>query len=143
MIRDMSGSPTITIEWVRAEKAKLKAAMADLEATERVLLQHQAGVAPPAPAPQENTLPEGYGAKKRILLRVIADARPNGLTTQGVITAATKAGLADLKTENVSPQLSAYKSDGLLELRDGLWHLTLAGMAVVIEGQKIKRRRLL
>jgi hypothetical protein len=139
----MSDAPTITLEWVRAEKAKHKSILADLEATERVLLLRQSEAAPPIPpTPHTPKPPEGYGAKKRVLLGVIADAKPNGLTTPAVITAGTKAGLVGLKTENTSPQLSSYKSDGLLELRDGLWHITLSGMAFLAESEEIKRRRL-
>jgi hypothetical protein len=137
----MTTAPTITLEWIRQEKAKHKAALADLDAVERVLIA-QAKEAPETPAkvPLKAVL-EGYGAKKRILLGVIADAKPNGLTTQGVISAATKVGLENLKTENVSPQLSAYKSGQLLELRDGLWHITIQGLKFLSDEEDKKNWR--
>lgn len=117
----MSNEPVITLDWVRREKAKHKAALSDLEATERVLLAAAAGATPPKPTVKL----DGFGAKKRTLLTVIADS--TGLATVDVIKAGGVAGLKDLKTENVSPQLSAAKSDGLLSLDDGLWRITQKG----------------
>jgi hypothetical protein len=139
----MSTAPIITLEWVRQEKTKHKAALADLDAVERVLIA-QAKNAPPEPLVKATprVVLEGYGAKKRVLLGVIADAKPNGLTTQGVIAAATKVGLENLKTENVSPQLSAYKTDLLLDLRDGLWHITIQGLKFLADDEEKIRRRL-
>ncbi len=127
----MSEPITITLEWVRAEKAKHKTAIADLEATERVLLGAQQELAAVESKPEPR--PEGYGAKKHTLLFLIANSK-NGLTTQGVIAAGTNAGLENLRTENVSPQLSNYKNrDGLLDLKDGRWQITLAGMNFLAE----------
>ncbi|MFY9759477.1 MAG: hypothetical protein WAK32_03630 [Xanthobacteraceae bacterium] len=123
----MTEPVTITLDWVRAEKAKHKAAIADLEATERVLLLRQNETALSMPV-HEHKLADGYGAKKHTLLSIIANAK-QGLTTQELIVSATNAGLAGLKVENTSPQLSTYKSrDGLLDLRNGRWQITLAGM---------------
>ena len=132
----MTESASISLAWVREQKAKHRAAIADLDATERVLMARAAEealrpAAPPSVPPQK-----GYGTKKLALLGVIADSKPNGLTTQGVIAAGKKLGLENLKTENVSPKLSDYKSSGLLELRDGLWHITAAGSAFLVEAQK-------
>ena len=117
----MSNEPTITLDWVRREKTKHKAALADLEATERVLLAAPAGM----PATKPPLKLEGHGAKKRTLLTVIADS--TGLNTADVIKAGAAAGLKDLKTDNVSPPLSAAKSDGLLSLEDSLWRITAKG----------------
>lgn len=123
----MNTTPTITLEWVRKEKARHNAALADLEAAERLLLSAQAeATMPQGTISTPRPMPTGYGAKKRVLLQIVADA-PNGIATQGVVAKATAAGLQNLKPGNVSPQLSGYKKQRLLDLRHGLWVITNAG----------------
>lgn len=131
----MSQTPTLTLEWVLQEKAKHKKALADLDAAERLL--HQAAESqprtPPPPPPNKGD-DKGYGTKKRTLLRVIGES-PTGLTTRGAITAGAGAGLKGLKADNTSPQLSACKKAGLLDLENGLWKITAKGREYVATGK--------
>ena len=122
----MNTTPAITLDWVREQKAKHKAALADLEATERVLLEAAAQGRQTPKLPAQKPKPEGYGAKKRTLLRVIAESG-NGLTTQAAITEGTTAGLEGLRAENVAPKLSNYRKKGLLKLEHGVWKITDKG----------------
>jgi protein-disulfide isomerase-like protein with CxxC motif len=127
MFPAMSTTPTITLEWVREQKAVHRQALADLEATERVLLSKAAETKDSVPMVAAiQAAVSGYGAKKRAFLTAIA-ATTHGLTTQGVITACESGGMTGLKPENTSPQLSSYKGDGLLDLKEGLWRITAKG----------------
>jgi hypothetical protein len=131
----MSNAPILTLEWVLQEKAKHKKALADLDAAERLLHQQAEGQPkPPTPAGKGNGDDKNYGTKKRALLLAIGNS-PTGLTTQGVITAGTAAGLKGLKAENTSPQLSAYKKAELLALENGLWKITQKGREYVVTGK--------
>jgi hypothetical protein len=135
----MTNAPTITLDWVRQEKAKEnnrhRAKMADLDAVERVLLSAATEIeeAPsPAVRPEANG---AYGSKKRGLLRIIADST-SGLTTQAIIQSATAAGLSNIRTATVSPKLSAYKSKGLLVLEHGVWRITSEGRVFLASAEE-------
>ena len=121
-----------TLEWIRQQQAFHRAALADLEATERILIVAAETSVPSVHSQPKDGVkaPRSYGAKKRAILMAI-DASPQGLTTQGVIAACTSSGLEGLKTENTSPKLSAYKGEGLLELDNGLWRITPKGREFV------------
>lgn len=141
----MTQIPAITQDYIDARRAQLKAELADLEASERVLKKangHAVLLSPPVPTPGAHTggrqkrLPftPGQPSKKRTLLEVISKA-PKGLSTQQIIQAGSDAGLADLRNENTSPQLSGCKSKGLLTLLDGVWRITDAGREFLEESK--------
>jgi hypothetical protein len=106
---------------IAAENQRHSAKMAELATTRRVLIdflgeaeKSRGGVA---------FDPHEYGGKKKLLLRLIA-AEKEGLSSMDLVAAANKAGLRDAKLENVVPQLSLYKSDGLLILIGANWRIT-------------------
>jgi len=129
----MSGKTKSSVAWAEAEIVKHMAIVEDLRAYIRVE-QMKTGAAdslapkPPAPPPSPFVaqLKTAHGHKKRTMLQAIADS-PDGLSTQQVIAACTAAGLPDVKVENVSPQLSAYRKAELLRLNSGVWHIMNAG----------------
>lgn len=126
----MRNVPTLTLDWIQAEKAKHRKALADLEAAERVLLGAAATesvatrTAPASTLDRSSALPKG---KRKALLAIIA-ASPNGLSTPETIREAVRLGLADLSTANVSPKLSESRKQGYLELlQGGRWRITDTG----------------
>jgi len=127
----MNTSPTVTLEWVRQEKAKHRQALADLDVVERVILSHT-GLASPSttvsiPTPAGAAFVEQHGGKRRALLAIIA-ASPDGLTTPETIKRAVELGVMDLSTANVSPKLSESRKQEYLELVDGhRWRITNKG----------------
>lgn len=145
-LRNGSSSVAITLDWVREQKALHKAgireheaALADLEATERVLMKAAVSAAErrdanapdilPTPLPLLANGSAGAVEKpgiKRTLLQVIANS-PTGLTTQAAIAAAAKHGLEGLWTGNVSPKLSDAGKKRLLRLDHGTWLITEKG----------------
>ena len=126
MTNSINLEPDAILSWARAELARHRAAIPDLEATIRAVEKAKAerGGVPNQPA--SAVPPPLNGTKKRALLQVIADS-PKGLSTAGTIKAATARGIAGFRTANVSPKLSAAGKDGLLALTDGVWTITEKG----------------
>lgn len=121
----MSQKPSITLEWVEEQEAfhrkKLEGLAVMKEALLGMVITEVPGVAPkPNPSLQFD------GTKKRTILGAIAASVP-GLSTQQVIAACISGGLKETTQGNTSPQLSLYKSKGLLDLKDGLWKITPEG----------------
>lgn len=126
----MNDNPTINLAWVKAQKANLLKQLQDLEATERVLRGVPADSQPqlplqPQPVVAVSVPASTYGSKKQALLEIVAMA-PTGATTPSVISEGRKLGY-DWKTENVSPQLSTFRKNELLELKDGQWFIAPKG----------------
>jgi hypothetical protein len=131
----VTNAPEITLDWVEQEEKRLRAALDDLAATKRVILMRAAQLRdaatdnprPLPPRPWNNGGAAGAGlTNKQVFLRVIADESA-GRTTQEVILAATLAGLENRNTGNVSPHLSSYRAEGLLDLNNGVWTITDKG----------------
>jgi hypothetical protein len=66
------------------------------------------------------------GAKKRAILATL-DAYAAPMTTQAILAQLPAFGVTGAAVENTSPQLSAYKADGLVELTDAGWQITGKG----------------
>jgi hypothetical protein len=110
---------------IAAENDRHKAAIVALETTRRTLIDLLGGTNK-FPSNHDRRIlfdPREYGGKKKLLLRLIA-AEKNGIPTSEVVAAASRAGLDDAKVENVVPQLSIFKSDGLLTLSGSDWIIT-------------------
>jgi hypothetical protein len=141
---------TINLSWVRKQKEFHRAALADLEATERVLLGQapapklQSGAvalaetarSPANPPPGvgggipryfPKSRPEMDGETNRQRIFRLLAASPSGLATRQIIEALISEGQAHRTTRNTSPQLSGWGKDGWIRLRDGVWHLTDKG----------------
>jgi len=126
----MRNVPTLTLDWIQAEKAKHRKALADLEAAERVLLGAVVIESPVARAAGESAvvMPQALPKGKRKALLAIIAASPNGLTTPETIREAIKLGLVDISTANVSPKLSGSRKQGYLDLLPGgRWRITDIG----------------
>jgi len=136
----------ITLNWVREQKAFHKnqireheTALADLDATERVLLR--AALQATNKAVHETVNGTVGDADKQIvgikrgLIRAIADS-PTGLTTQAVIAAGHNLGWTHLNTRNVSPKLSESGKKGILRLDHGSWFITEKGREYLAQPQK-------
>jgi hypothetical protein len=124
----------VTLAWVRKQIERHRSLLADLEATERVMLQGadetpapaaSPRVIPSSPSPPPPSSPSA-GTKKLIMLRIIAEA-PNGCATRDIISKMKADGDQGRNTRNTSPQLSGMGKDGLLTVKDGVWHITKAG----------------
>ncbi len=131
------------ITWARAEIAKHKAAIADLETYIRVEetkdssphhAQSVLSMLPPLTRLESgktrSLLPmieAQRGAKKLTILSLVEAAAPNGLRTSEIVQASVKRGLVNTTMANTSPQLSQYGSDGLVVLDDGFWKITNKG----------------
>ena len=150
----MSTNPNIV--WAETRIGELESEVADLRAYIRVERSKQRGFDAPAaplptssnmgfvPAPSTSILRpsksivhypgEGWatplpnhGRKKTAMLLALASTI-KGLRTQEIIAACTSGGIEGMTVENTSPQLSAYKADELIDLKDGVWTITTKGM---------------
>ncbi len=128
------------------EMDRHRQAVADLDATARVIesagrvrVSFDSGQEEPTNPPVSGNGHQPArptASNKRVLLKAIADAGPEGLTTRGVIQAATLAGLQNRNVGNVSPHLSGYRrNDGLLDREKGAWRITEAGRAYLASAQ--------
>jgi len=122
----MNNNATIDLNWVRTKKARLLKELADLEATERVLMAADSGGQQPPQFVFQAPKSPKYGSKKHALLEIIG-ASETGQTTPAIIKVGHAQGYPDWKTSNVSPHLSSYKKDGLLSMVDGQWRLADLG----------------
>ena len=131
----MTTKPAITLEWVEEQEAHLRAKLEELAIMRRTLEgMHGSGGGKPISRPYKTArLHTGYGSKKKTLLGVIAEAGDRGLTIQEVVVAAKAKGLKDAKAESVSPKLSFYKSDKLLNLEENnRWTITDKGAGLLL-----------
>lgn len=128
----------------RAENARLEAEIPDLEAYIRVekakaeapnTVVGALGRAAMSPTAQnvrvsaevKDLIDAGTrGAKKRAILSML-DAFNGPMSTSTVIMTLPAYGITNATTENTSPQLSAYKADGLVALVFEGWKITQKG----------------
>jgi len=122
---------TLTLSDIEAEIAdvtrRYKQELADLEAAKRVFTRRQQQESHDA---LKNRLvrlvPKEYGAKKRFSLSLLAE-RAQGLPSHEIVAALAAGGWPTSTAENTTPLLSNYKSDGLLDQKDGRWVITTKG----------------
>jgi len=135
------------IAWAESEILKHHKAIADLEAYRRVLLAKQGidacseGASVNAytnissdelqPSPLERAAASAVlRTKKWVILNAIASSQ-SGLTSQQVVMACKAQGWNDARPGNTYPQLSTFRSQGLLFQAAGLWRITADGQRYV------------
>lgn len=72
------------------------------------------------------------GTKKRAILQILKSLN-TPQQTSGIIMQLPLNGVAGATVENTSPQLSAYKADGLVELVSDGWQITQKGRDYLAE----------
>jgi hypothetical protein len=72
------------------------------------------------------------GAKKRAILALL-DSYNTHMQTAAIVSLLPAMGVSGATVENTSPQLSAYKNDGLVLLENDGWKITKSGRAYLAE----------
>ena len=132
--------PPITLEWAEAQEkhhlrlaafhhgkassfAALRQAIVEVSEPERPSENHWDL---PGDAPEPAAIAATpTGTKKWNCLDIIA--RTDGITTPEIVVQLQKRGFSGSNQPNTSPQLSLYKTDGLISLDGSLWRITRAG----------------
>jgi hypothetical protein len=119
------------IAWADAEIARLRAAIAELEAFKRVSMAKASGVSA-SDYVQKSSVPLGRGRKKLSILKILSEGPAEGLTIKEIVTKLREKGL-DSSAANTSPQLSMYGKGlgAVVKLDDGRWRLTKVGKLTV------------
>lgn len=115
------------LAYLRARRKELKAELRSIDEAEQVYLASQSQSDQKAVLfaqyPVETRAPQSVGTIKSMVMSLLVDTDPEGLTANDLLSDLRERWLPKLERTSLSPQLSRLKREGKIENFNGKWRL--------------------